>query len=183
MTTKKAERVDINVLNEQIKKFAAQPRYENKTAGVEFPAYSIAAALFEDSTSFEQQKLEGILSRVNSALGALGQAERQELATALLELWCRGTKEEIRAVLGDSVDLRPNRGAMFTLSGNGRQLRVWYSFPGRIEFEHVESGGVGLLMHIGGHPEIVERYLTSFLGVMNLAEARGQEGARIYVGF
>ena len=67
---------------------------------------------------------------------------------------------------------------MLTLTGSGKQLRVWYSFPGSIEYDHIDSCGVGLLFGIYGHPEIIKRYLASFLGVTHLSSATGKAGAK-----
>jgi hypothetical protein len=120
---------------------------------------------------------------VNEALAECDKDARLQMATELLRLWAKGTDDQVREVLGECVNVRGSRSEIFTLTGDGRQLRVWYGFPGHISYDHVDSCGYGLLFGIYGPPDVVKQYLDAFLGVVHLAPAQGKDGSTIYVGF
>lgn len=119
----------------------------------------------------------------NKALAECDEGARLRMAIEFLKLWTNGTNDQVREVLGECVSVRRERSEMFTLTGDGRQLRVWYGFPGRISYDHVDSCGYGLLFGIYGPPDVVKQYLDAFLGVVHLAPAQGKDGSTIYVGF
>jgi hypothetical protein len=168
-------------LKEQISKLVRE-KGQKAVVQVYIENTSMGLTLFRSSDAPEYKDLQEKLNPINRALSVSDEDTRVKLITELLTLWFRGSDKQVRDVLGDCVKLRSIRKAMFTLTGDGRQLRVWYSFPGSIRYDHVDSCGEGLLLGVYGHPDHVRRYLNAFLSVTNLAEAQSKEGVRLYVG-
>jgi hypothetical protein len=177
------EKIDVATLKELVNKLASEQRQEALAVQAFIEDTSMGLTLFRSTDAPGYRDLQQKLNPINRALAASDEDTRVELITKLLKLWFRGSDEEVREVLGDCVNLRSVGKAMFTLTGDGRQLRAWYSFPGSIEYEHVDSCGESLLLGVYGHPDLVKRYLNAFLGVANLTEALGKEGVRIFVGW
>ncbi len=152
---------------------------------VSFEELNLAHAVHRgEAASAKRELLQRKLEHLNRVIANRCNTDRLELMVCLLKLWTTGTDEGVRAEFSDCVKLRPaGRRAMLTLTGNGQQLRVWYSFPGRIDYDHIDSCGDGLLFGVYGYPELVGQYLNAFLGIANYAEARGKNGVRIFVGF
>lgn len=175
--------IDVTMLKQQISTAASQPRQDARTAYVEFANVGLGYAVASSYNSPEYEATKATLDNLEKALAGCDDEKRIELATNLLDLWFHGTDDQVRDVFGDCIKVRADRRGMLTLTGSGKQLRVWYSFPGSIEYDHIDSCGVGLLFGIYGHPEIIKRYLASFLGVTHLSSATGKAGARIFVGF
>jgi hypothetical protein len=177
------EKINVTALNEQIAKSANKQRQEARTVQICFEYIGMGFTLYNSADAPEYKELEQKLKRIESALASSDDEARLKLTTELLKLWFTGSDDEVREVFGDCVKLRSVRKAMYTLTGQGRQLRVWYSFPGRIQYNHVDSCGESLLFGVYGHPDVVQRYLRAFLSIANLAEAYGKDGVRIFVGW
>lgn len=121
-----------------------------------------------------------VIQRINEALHNADEEERFRLATELFRIWAeRG--EEATEVFGEKF-LQESRGrVMFSVTGDGQQLRVWHGLCGRINPGHVDSCGQNLLLDVSGDKEIIEKYLNAFCETWPLTEVKVPNGVRLYM--
>lgn len=104
------------------------------------------------------------IERVRVALRNMGDDKRIEFLDGVLELWCNGKPlEDLHKIFGDKIDVLFGERLMYTLTADGQQFRCWYSGPGRISPNHVDSCGKGCLLDISGSPEVVRKYINALL--------------------
>ncbi len=112
----------------------------------------------------------GAPEKVNQALGQATEEERFSLAVDLFALWIEGglrqkpdLKEAVEQTFGDLAKQFSRERLMFTLTGDSKQLRVWYGLPGTMTYDHVDSCGGNLLLEVCGDPQVLPRYVSGFL--------------------
>lgn len=114
------------------------------------------------------------VQRVNKAFRNMPDEQRIHILFCMLDMWhksdCRVAEStratsiaELHKILGDKHDEELGRGLIFTLTGNGRQLRCWYGKPGAVGLKHCDSCGAGLLFGVYGESENVRKYIDALL--------------------
>lgn len=89
--------------------------------------------------------------KINEALYRSEKSERFDLTKALWKVYStHGNEEDTRRIFGDINPLYPER-LMATLSGDGREFRLWHSLPKYLGFEHVDCCGQGLILNISSN--------------------------------
>jgi hypothetical protein len=122
------------------------------------------------------------MDRVNDALEGSDGETRFSLTMDLFNLWLERsdeTKNVFWEILG-----REERGmdVFFSLTTDGRQLRVWFEKPEprRARPEHVDSMGRGLLFEVKGAPQAVKHYLQGLLRIKHLEATYLDNGVIFY---
>jgi hypothetical protein len=157
---------------------------ENQIKTTHFETSFLAAAIlggWDKKDTAEWQSIVRPLEQINQALrNASTQEQHLDLTADLMkvwwERWCEGGVTE--DVFGPAVKIRGNRQSIMTLSPKGSQLRIWYGFPGAIEFrdDHIDSCGLNLLATISGEPGLIRQYkeeLLQFVGFQTFEHASG----------
>lgn len=131
---------------------------------------------------FASDKNKEEAKHIKNALRYFNGEEHKNLTVALINFWLKGSDEEVAAIFGDySIKWRFDKRTMLTVTGSGNQLRVWYAFPKRITFDHVDSCGGCLILEIIGHRETINEYLYAVLKKTNFSEFHGSMGCRLYI--
>ncbi len=99
--------------------------------------------------------------KVNEALKSVGAKEKLELTTELFSLYQSDDEKAIKKVFGHLPGVRPRY--LGTLTGDGKQFRIWDGVPGHMSYNHVNSGGWGFLLEVVGAPQEVIKYITALL--------------------
>jgi hypothetical protein len=109
--------------------------------------------------------------KANTALKSAGEFVRFELTMDLFRLWLERS-EETKSVFFELLRHERGKEVFYSLTADGRQLRVWFDKPdiGRVRPDHVDSMGRGLLFEVLGPPPAVRQYLEGLLNIKPLAE-------------
>lgn len=128
------------------------------------------------------------VKKIDQSLQNTNEEERFSLAVDLFRLWfeagicdMKERQEEARSIFGQIFDEHNGKRLIYTLTADGKQLRVWYGCPALMEPYHVDSCGKDLLFGVYGHPKVVVRYLKAFCEIYELDEIQVPNGVCIYM--
>lgn len=121
------------------------------------------------------------MTTVNEALECANDSERFSLTMDLFRLWL-DRSEETKEIYWEVLRYERVKEVYLSLSGDGRQLRIWFEKPERqrCRYEHVDSMGRGLLFEVLGAPDAVDKYLYGLLEMCPLQAKIWPHGARFF---
>lgn len=121
--------------------------------------------------------------QITEALRVAGDYTRYELTLDLLRLWLERS-QETKEVFWETLRYERGEQVYFSLTADGRQLRIWDKRPDvdRARPDHVDSSGLGghMLFEVLGPPPSVRQYLEGLLTVKPLKEKVLRNGIRFY---
>ncbi|MBP6888848.1 MAG: hypothetical protein KBC21_04100 [Candidatus Pacebacteria bacterium] len=157
-------------INDRIEQFVKQVKDESLTVSV---VYGF---------------MYGVVEKIDRALRNANEEDRFSLAIDLFRLWFEAgmcskkeRQEEAQSIFGQIFNEHGDKRLMYTLTADGKQLRVWYGRPACMDSDYVDSCGENLLFGVYGHPEIVKRYLQALCEIHGLGEIRVPNGVRLYM--
>ncbi len=112
------------------------------------------------------------IEKINKALRNIGAKEKLELTTELFLLYIGSDKEARKRIFGDLSSWN----YLGTLTGDGRQFRIWDGLPGHMSYDHVDSGS-GLLEVVGDPKEVI-KYVAALLP--GYVEGTFKNGVKMY---
>ena len=126
------------------------------------------------------------IGQINESLKEAGEVARFSQTLDLFRLWVDAyddgnKKEAAEKKFGEVYKKFGSSRLMFTLTGDGKQLRVWYGIPGFIRYDHVDRGGRDCLFEVVGEAHVVKEYLDALLGCYKLTEVFHPTGTKLYM--
>lgn len=134
-----------------------------------------------------RKAIDGKPERLQRALEATTPNERLEIVKRLLGLWVSAEVKYTKTGHDEALDVfgcmmeHGGEHLFYTLTADGRELRVWYDFPACMYTDHVDSRGINCLIHVGGEKAEVAKYLAAFQDVCPLEGVALPNGVQLFI--